>query len=449
MDLKERRLLELLDRRSIEHTVAPGACVLVAVSGGADSVALVRALNLYAPARALKLAVVHVNHGLRQESDSEAQFVIELCEALGLKLYHEKLSLGEKPKGMSPEEYWRHERYKVFSRVRVQANADFVALGQTADDLAESFLYHLTRGTGPEGLVFQFLKYAQPDNIPVVRPLWKTRRCNIEAALNGVEQQWITDPTNQDIKYSRNRIRKEVIPALEQINPAAVEAIVSLADKLSARIEVTTTATHHKLVVLEISPTFRESSFSALCSAVRELFTDTDLMHTAKHVEHAAEMIRDGSSGIVALPNFKSLIITQNNAWVYEGSDPDNLALAKEHIRRFGGFAADLSATHHHGHEPLKAMALDGNCYEILVSSQTPVIIRNRQTGDRIGPRTVKKLLIDFQIPWYLRDYLVLAATSDRQVIALIAETESLITWVLRHTASPATLYYSKVDPTA
>lgn len=451
MKLWDRRLLELLDRRNLGDLELANKKILVAVSGGADSVALLRALCVYAPSCELELAVVHVNHGIRPESAEEAGFVQALCRELEVPFYLHTLNLGNKPKGSSPEEFWRRERYQAFSQSRIESGADYVALGHNADDLAESFLYHLARGTGPEGLTFHFLSNRASAGLPIIRPIWKTRRIEIEQALSSIQQTWIVDLSNQNLQYSRNRIRKEVIPALERINPAAVTAIIRLADQLTEYIDRDKGQTGLQTFCLEIDQALRDSSYKVLCAAIRNyLSTNLNASHTSRHVEQAADMVRENSSGIVALPESWNLVLTQDFAWGYKGGDPTDLDLAREHCRRFGGLAVDFSGgMETPGSNVLDVMGLDGQPYNVQVSGDERYTIRNRKTGDRIGPKTLKKLLIEYRVPWYLRDYLVLAASADGQVADIITDVKPLKNWVTYHTAGAATLEYSKVSPSA
>lgn len=448
MKLWERRLLELLDRRSLGDLELAHKKILVAVSGGADSVALLRALTIYAPSCELQLAVVHVNHGIRPESAGEAEFVKALCHQVNVPLYMHELDLVHKPKGLSPEEFWRRERYNAFLQSRSESSADYIALGHNADDLAESFLYHLARGTGLDGLTFHFFSSGAGGDMPIIRPLWKTRRAVIEGALQEVQQKWISDPSNQDLQFSRNRIRKEVIPALEKINPAAVTAIIKLSDKLTGYATSGKRQPGLQPPRMIINPALRDSPYNTLCAEIRSYLSEgIRVSHTSRHIEQAADMVRENTSGIVALPDSWNLVITQDYAWNYRGADPSNLELAREHCRRFGDFAVDLSAgAQSTDSGMLEVAALDGQQYIVQQSGVGQFTIRNRKSGDRIGPKTLKKLLIEYRIPWYLRDYLVLAASPEGQVADIITDDKPLKAWARRHAHAPVTLEYSKVS---
>jgi tRNA(Ile)-lysidine synthase len=183
---------------------------LVMVSGGPDSVALLRVL-LELGSRPV---VLHVDHGLRgEESREDTRFVEELCDRLGVSLEVRRLALGEGP---NLQERARGERYRLAAEVVARLELPTVAAGHTADDVAETVLLNLSRGAGLRGL-----SGIPPVRDRVVRPLIERTRAEVLAYLRSIEQPYRTDPTNLTGKYARNRIRSEVLPVLEEIHPGA------------------------------------------------------------------------------------------------------------------------------------------------------------------------------------------------------------------------------------
>ncbi len=212
--------------------LAGGEVVLVAVSGGADSVGLLHALRALAGEWSLRLAVVHLDHGLRPESAADAAFVEDLARAQGLPVSVERIAV---PPGGSLEARAREARYAALRRHAARLGAQRVALGHTADDQAETVLMRLVEGAGPRGLAG-----IPPVRGPFIRPLIETGRAEIVEELTRAGLTWREDPTNRDTKFLRNRIRHELLPLLAaSYNPAIVRAlarVAALTRELLARV---------------------------------------------------------------------------------------------------------------------------------------------------------------------------------------------------------------------
>lgn len=191
---------------------------LAMVSGGPDSVALLRViLDLGG-----RPVVLHVDHGLRGEGSREdAAFVAELCERLGVRCEVRHLSLVE---GANLQERARGERYRFAGEVAGALGLRTVAVGHTADDVAETVLMNLARGAGLRGL-----SGIPPVRDRVVRPLIQTTRQEVLGYLASIGQDYRTDPTNLIGKYARNRIRLEVLPVLEELYPCATRNLARAA----------------------------------------------------------------------------------------------------------------------------------------------------------------------------------------------------------------------------
>ncbi|MDN5696773.1 MAG: tRNA lysidine(34) synthetase TilS [Rubrobacter sp.] len=183
---------------------------LAMVSGGPDSVAMLRAVV----ALGGRPVVLHADHGLRgEESRADAEFVRRLCEDLGLECEVSTLDLAEGP---ALQERARGERYEVASDLSRSIGATAIATGHTADDVAETVLMNLARGAGLRGLAG-----IPPVRAEIARPLIEVGRAEILQYLKGLAQSYRTDPTNATAKYSRNRVRNEVLPVLESLYPGA------------------------------------------------------------------------------------------------------------------------------------------------------------------------------------------------------------------------------------
>ena len=236
----------------------PGDRVGIAVSGGADSVALLRLLLELRDELGLVLCVVHLNHKLRgAESDADEEFVRSLAGAYGLEILAESRDVKalSAEKKMSLEAAARQVRYEFF-RTALLSQVNRVATAHTLDDQAETVLLKLARGAGTRGLAGIYPKKDvskravsnsaishQPSAAgqdqsdldhavkTIVRPLLGSRRSQLREYLNQLRQTWREDASNQDLRHMRNRVRQEIIPLLEhQVNPAVCETLAESAE---------------------------------------------------------------------------------------------------------------------------------------------------------------------------------------------------------------------------
>lgn len=191
-----------------------GHLSIVALSGGADSVALLLGLlHLGQP-----LVAAHCNFHLRgEESDADEAFVRQLCEEKGVKLYveHFDTEAYAKQHRISIEMAARELRYDFFERLRQQLGADTIVVAHHRDDNVETLLLNLVRGSGLKGLCAM-----QPQNGFIVRPMLNIPRTEIEAFLKEAHQPFRTDSTNTDTAFKRNKIRHELLPLLRELNPS-------------------------------------------------------------------------------------------------------------------------------------------------------------------------------------------------------------------------------------
>jgi tRNA(Ile)-lysidine synthase len=206
-----RRLDEAIARFGL---IRPGDAVLVAVSAGADSVALLDLLVARAPALRLRLGVAHFNHALRPEAGRDAEFVEDLAARHGLPCHSEREDVREyrRRAGGSLEEAARIRRYRFLEAAARKAGYARVALGHHADDSAETLLLNLLRGSGRRGL--SGIAPLRPPGF--IRPLILARRSEIERYVRARSLDFRSDATNADAAFDRNRIRGQLIPLLER-----------------------------------------------------------------------------------------------------------------------------------------------------------------------------------------------------------------------------------------
>lgn len=231
-------LLTRMRRAIVDHALfGRGDVVLAACSGGPDSMALVHGLARLRARVGFELAVGSVDHGLRPEAASELALVSALAARLDVP--HHVVAVDIAPGG-NLQSRARDARLGALARLAREIGARHVATGHTADDRAETLLMRLVRGTGVEGLGVLPPSACMPLfdalDIALVRPLHRCRRADILTHLQRHAVTHAEDPSNRDARFLRARVRFEVLPALEALNPRVVDALCALAD---SALEVT------------------------------------------------------------------------------------------------------------------------------------------------------------------------------------------------------------------
>jgi tRNA(Ile)-lysidine synthase len=205
---------------------ASGEGLAAAVSGGADSLALLHALRTLAGPRGWRLAVVTVDHGLRPGSAADAAFVADHAKALGLEARVEALAPADlaRHRAAGQEGAARAARYEALWRAAGELGCGWLATGHTLDDQAETVLLQLLRGAGPDGLAGMTVRGGG-----LLRPLLGVRRAETRACCAAVGVRWREDPTNQEPGPLRNRVRQRLLPLLEELRPGAAAALARTA----------------------------------------------------------------------------------------------------------------------------------------------------------------------------------------------------------------------------
>jgi tRNA(Ile)-lysidine synthase len=205
---------------------AAGDGLAAAVSGGADSLALLHALRTLAGPRGWRLAVVTVDHGLRAGSAADAAFVVDHAKALGLDARLETLGPADlaRHRRAGQEGAARAARYEALWRAAGELGCDWLATGHTLDDQAETVLLQLLRGAGPDGLAGMPVRSG-----PLLRPLLGVRRVETRGCCAAIGVEWREDPTNAEPGPLRNRVRQRLLPLLEELRPGATTALARTA----------------------------------------------------------------------------------------------------------------------------------------------------------------------------------------------------------------------------
>lgn len=227
-DMLTGRVMDFCGR---EGLLAPGNRIVAGISGGADSLCLLRMLCDMRKKMGIFVTAVHVHHGIRgREADEDLAYVRQLCSEWNVPLREFFVCIPELAKKLhlSEEEAGRQERYRIFEEVWNETGSDRIAVAHHMDDLAETVLMNMLRGSGVRGISGIPAKRGH-----IVRPLLCLRRGEIEAWLKERGIAWRTDSTNQEDAYFRNRVRNRLLPDLSmQYNEKAVEHIAQLAREM-------------------------------------------------------------------------------------------------------------------------------------------------------------------------------------------------------------------------
>lgn len=257
-------------RRSVENAfietvklrglLPEGSDILAAVSGGSDSVALLRLLNQFAYHMDWKLTVLHIDHQARPESGEDAVFVKDLADEMNLKCIASAIS---PPESGSPEGYFSAERNRIY--YEYASENVLVTTGHTASDRAETLLMRLLEGAGLRGL--GGMDYFGRGTVR--RPLLDFTRGELREYLETIGQNWIEDPTNKEDSFLRNRIRHKVIPVLESISQGSTCAIARSSANLSQWRDIADSIIDDSLDELLDGDTFHREQYIVLPRAVR------------------------------------------------------------------------------------------------------------------------------------------------------------------------------------
>ena len=408
----------LADYRMLE----PGEPVLVALSGGADSVALLRALL----ALGYPVHAFHLNHCLRgAESDRDEAFCRALCEKLHVPLTVERIDVGAQARaaGEGVEAMARRIRYE---RLATAAQGGKIATAHTADDNLETMLFHLVRGTGPRGLAG-----IPPVRGNIIRPLIGVERAQVEAYLAEIGQDYVTDSTNADEVYTRNRIRHEVVPVLRRINPAVCGAAARLGGLLrqdeaylGEQAEACLTRAARPDGAWETAP-LREAHPAVWSRALRLLAERSGMPmrdFTAQHVDALEQLMEsEDPSAACSLPHG---FCARREYGAVRLEKPET-PVERPEIPLLLPF----DGTVWQGTVRLSLRRLEKNevfyksfntfCVDCGTIDFASLCVRTRREGDRLrltesgGSRTLKKLMIDRKTPRIRRDGLAVIADKN------------------------------------
>jgi tRNA(Ile)-lysidine synthase len=209
------RVTAAIERALTAH-VPNGSTLVIALSGGRDSVALLDATLGCSEARALNIVAVHVHHGLSIHADEWAQFCAKLCGARNVRFLERRVDVPRFPR-TSVEAAARRVRYDALADAASAVNARALFLAHHQDDQAETVLLQLLRGAGPHGLAAMPSSRIDPAGWLWIRPLLDVPRSAIDAYIHGRRLAWIDDDSNIDSRFARNALRARVVPSLASV----------------------------------------------------------------------------------------------------------------------------------------------------------------------------------------------------------------------------------------
>jgi tRNA(Ile)-lysidine synthase len=421
----------------------PGEKVVVAVSGGADSVCLLYILNSLKSRLDISLHIAHLNHGLRsKESDNDARFVTRLAKKLGLPLTIRREGVAEykKLKKYTLEEAAREKRYEFFADVTDKENAECVAVAHTRDDNVETILMHILRGSGIGGLrgllplsVLQFGEEQMAIN--VIRPLLSLSREEVEEYCRSLKIKPRVDSSNKSITFTRNRIRLELIPQLRTYNSRVDEALLRMAaiadeetkflEEQAAHIWSEIAEEYGSAIALDIKKMVHLPEIiqrQLLRWAIKYLRGSTKDIE-AFHVEDMVKFITKPAGKTLCLPQGLRLH-TEHNKLILSRDDVEICPFPpmEQHIIKIPGDTEVPGWM-------VKASILDndrssfeGNFIARLDYEKAgkEMMVRSRRKGDffqplgMTQPKSLQKFMIDAKIPRNWRDHVPLLCNREQ-----------------------------------
>ncbi len=402
-----------------------GDKVVCAVSGGADSMALICFLLGIKEEFDLSLTVCHINHKLRgEEAERDAKFVYNFCKNKGIsfKLLNVDVLALSREKSMGFEECGREVRYNFLDETIKELGGGKIATAHTLSDCAETLIFNIARGTSPAGI-----SSISPVRDNIIRPLIECTREEIEAYLLSLGQSYVTDSTNTDTAYTRNYIRKEIIPNFRKLNPNFYSSVLNLTSLSREQAEFLNL--HCDEIYKEISQNkkidieaFQNLHISLKRGIISIIFRENNIEFSKKKCDEILSLIDIG--------DFKTSIcrdgyLVLKNGLLYFERKP----LPKEDFSfpvSLGSFLLPdyreikLTLISREEFENIKKTSpnLLKNCLSYDIMDEN-FLIRNRKEGDFITlfPRnvtkTLKKLLIESKIEAKKRDIIPLIANSS------------------------------------
>ena len=314
----EQRVFQFIAKNRL---ITPRGLVLVGVSGGADSMALLKALASLRHELGVQLQAVHFNHRFRPQALRDERFVSSWCKQLNIPLSVGRRQ-GGKIKCLSEDDA-RQMRFEFFVRTATQLKAQSVALAHTRNDLAETVLMRLMRGSGLYGLR-AILPRRSIEGIVFVRPLLGVGRCDVEDYLKSKKMPFCTDATNLQTVYERNKVRHKLLPLLaREYNPQIINALSDLAATSTEDYDYLTLHARRqfdkiviisgKKVKLDLKAARRQhpAILRLIFRQMAERLTKEPVALTFEHIQALEHLAAPEGQGMVALPHLLTAVKAQ------------------------------------------------------------------------------------------------------------------------------------------
>ena len=386
----------IIDNCKVYSLIPKGSVVTVALSGGADSVALLYALNRLKDRLGITVKAAHLNHLIRgDEAFRDEEFVKNLCSSLDIPLICEEIDVPKltKKQNLSLETAAREIRYEFLNRI---CEGGLIATAHTASDNLETLLLNLARGSAIGGLCGIPIKR---DNI--IRPIISVTREEIEKYCCVNNLSFVTDSTNLSDDYTRNKLRHSIVPVLKELNPKIEKTVlktsrsvteISNMIKSSAENYIRENFADNKLDVSNLDGLNPEIAKRVIIEFVK--ICDSDVSLEACHIENIYKIcLKCGKTGIP-----KNKYCQNKNGYLFVGSNDENLKKTE--------FSVEITKISENVNNLLLNNSLD--CDKIVGK----LVLRTRQSGDSIRlanrgcTKKLTKLYNEFSVPVYLRDTL-------------------------------------------
>lgn len=421
--------------------ITQGATVLIAVSGGADSLALLYALHQISKSHPMTLHVATYNHGWRGESaKQDVDFVVAHAQSLNLTVHvGEATSQNARP---MTEAEGRRLRYDFLAQTAKKIQAHTIAVGHHQQDQAETLILRLIRGTAVDGLAGMSFKSAMPyhPDFTLIRPLLSISRADIEAYCNTQHLTPRHDPTNNDTRFRRNWVRHELLPQLEQYNPNIVKALSQLSDLArqdADYIQQEMMKLLHKHAKpmpngwqldrdtwLSWHPTLQSR---ALMTLVQRLYPHQTGDVDYKHITAASHIAKQGQQGAIAqFPNHITMRVQYDMLLFSRGESVAQTVQMTSHTPI--QFNINQWVNIHGGkigiypEPPLNGIVLS----TLYLPANVALTLRTRQQGEKIQPagldgqsQKLSDWMINRKIPANQREYLPILVHHD-SIVAII-----------------------------
>lgn len=400
-----------------------GQSVTVALSGGADSVALLHCLHNMAGDLGIKLSAAHLNHGIRgEEADSDQAFCQAFCKGLGIELFEKKVDVPAECEatGESTELCARRLRYEFLEAI----DTDLIATAHTASDNAETMLFNMARGGGIKAVCGIPAKRGR-----IIRPMLLVTRSEVEEYCRANSLAFVTDSTNLSDDYTRNYIRHNIVPEMKKVNVGFEENAAKMAELLrkdSEYLENIADKAYEELVEGDrLSLKVNDLPESIAARVVARFIEEHTNTRDAYHTEAVLELIKQGS-GVVQLSGGLEAQAARGKLWVFsrkKAAEFEQPLLLGRNVADSGEITAEMISA--------EDLAKKSNVHKMLLNACIDcdkivgkLVIRNRRCGDTLRAngrgvtKSLKNIFAESDIPF-----------EKRGSIPMIADEKGLV-WI-------------------